>query len=45
MADRKSSAVTSTTMSRSPFIWAEMPLGHRDLSHAKKPRVSETPVM
>jgi hypothetical protein len=35
MAARKSSVVPGTTMSRSPFFWAEMPLEQRDLSQAK----------
>jgi hypothetical protein len=38
MAARKSSAVSGTAMNRSPFIWAEMPVGHRERSHIKKPR-------
>jgi hypothetical protein len=37
MAARKSSAVSGFTMSRSPFIWAEGPLGHRDRSQIKTP--------
>jgi hypothetical protein len=45
MAAQKSSAVPGITMSRSPFIWAEIPLGQCDLSQAKMPRVSEIPVM
>jgi hypothetical protein len=33
------------TIRFSPFIWAVMPLGHRDRNHARKPRTSLTSVM
>jgi hypothetical protein len=44
-ATRKSWAVSGTTISFSPFIWALRPFGHRGRSQARKRRVSVTPVM
>jgi hypothetical protein len=44
-AARKLSAVSGTTNRFSPFIWAVRSLGDRDRNHARKPRVSVTPVM
>ena len=38
------SAVPGTIINFSPFIWAERLLGHRVLSHARKPSVSVTTV-
>jgi hypothetical protein len=37
-------AVPGTIFNISHFIWADRLLGHRDLNHARKPRVSVTPV-
>ena len=38
------SAVPGTIINFSPFIWADRLLGHKVLNHARKPRVSVTPV-
>jgi hypothetical protein len=40
----KPSAVPGTIINFSPFIWADRLLEHKVLNHARKPRVSVTPV-